>query len=88
MKLTTLLLNLIGLTPLSKVLPLQSMLDLAGFSTPRLSKVQKLVLNVRILIPTRGADRVLLMMTQLPRRRTNVVSLPTGPAIFNMPEER
>lgn len=45
---------------LSYLLPLQSILIFAGLHTPRVENMRKLVLKLRMLIPTRGTDRVVL----------------------------
>lgn len=88
MDLTTLLLERNGGTPPNSPPPLHNILTFTGLKTPRLENVKKLVLRLRIPIDTRGASRVLLIMTTVPPLRVTVVTLPIGPICLSMPETR
>lgn len=85
---TTLLLFRQGGTSLSYFLPLQSIFIFAGLHIPRVEKMKKLVLRLRILIGTRGTDRVLLISIGIFRLRVKVTTLPMGPIAFSIPEIR
>lgn len=87
-RLTTELLASTGGTLVSRLVWFYRYLTLAGLSTPRLSKVMKLVLRLFMLMVTRGMDRyVLIIMTVLIVRVTRVTCV-TGPTALSMPDRR